>query len=135
MRLYVFVNYEYYPECTMYIYIYIYVCVYKRGPETVKLILATPIIEFETVKPRGVVPVERKVKVSSDIQLVRIGLTKSVDCKHGNRMDWFVPARASRQNYCTPIHHKKKNNYLNIITVYRKMSDKIFSSASQKETT
>ncbi len=88
-----------------------------------KLRLATPILEFGTVKPRGVIPVGRKVKVSSDIQLVRIGLTKSVDCKHGTRMDWFMPAPATclaAQEGRIIVHRftTKRRIIISIILVY-----------------
>jgi hypothetical protein len=58
----------------------------------VKLKLATPILEFLTAKPSNVVPVERTVRTSTNVQLVRTGLIKSVDCKHGTRMDQIAPA-------------------------------------------
>jgi hypothetical protein len=37
------------------------------------------------------------VKASANIQLVGIGLVRSVDCEHGARMDRFALARATCQ--------------------------------------
>jgi hypothetical protein len=49
-----------------------------------------------TAKPSGAIPMGITVKVSTSIQMVKIGLVKSVDCEHGNRMDPFVPVPAIR---------------------------------------
>jgi hypothetical protein len=62
--------------------------VYISDSETVKLMLATPILEFETAKQSGAVPVERTLKASANIQLVRIGLVNSVNCEHGP--EWIL---------------------------------------------
>jgi hypothetical protein len=70
-------------------------CVNKSDPETVKLKLAAPILDFGTIKPSGAVPLGRTVKASTNIQLVRIGLVNSVDCEHGYKMGWFVPPTAA----------------------------------------
>jgi hypothetical protein len=43
---------------------------------TQKLKLAAPVLEFGTAKSIGAVPVGRTVKVSANIQLVRIGVVK-----------------------------------------------------------
>jgi hypothetical protein len=67
---------------------------HKSDLGTIKLKLATPILEFGTSKQSGVDPVGRTVKVSTNIHLVEMGLVRSVDCEHGVRMDWFVPAPA-----------------------------------------
>jgi hypothetical protein len=61
--------------------------VYISDPETAKLRLATAILDFGTAKPSGAVPVGRTVKASTNIQLVSIGLAKSVDCEHGT--EWI----------------------------------------------
>ncbi len=52
-------------------------------------------MEFSSVKPSGVIPVGRTVKASTNIQLERIALVKSVNCEHGDRMDQFAPAPAT----------------------------------------
>jgi hypothetical protein len=60
------------------------VCI--NGPETVKLDLATLILEFGTAKRSSVITVGRTVKASTNIQLVRTGLVKSVDFEQGDRI-------------------------------------------------
>jgi hypothetical protein len=70
------------------------VCI--NGPETLKLDLATLILEFGTAKPSCVITVGRTVKASTNIQLVRTGLVKSVDYERGDRMNWFSPAPGTR---------------------------------------
>jgi hypothetical protein len=53
-----------------------------------------PVMEFGTAKPSSAVPARRTVKVSANIQLMRNGLIKPVDCEHGARMDQFTPELA-----------------------------------------
>ncbi len=65
--------------------------VYISDPETVKKKLDTPILEFVTAKPSNVVHMGRTEWASTNIQLVRIPLVKSVDCEHGSKMDRFWP--------------------------------------------
>jgi hypothetical protein len=69
--------------------------VHKSDSGTIKLKLATPILEFGTAKQSGVDPVGRTVKASTNIHLVEMGLVRSVDCEHGARIAWFVPAPAT----------------------------------------
>jgi hypothetical protein len=110
--------------------------VYVSDPETVKLKLATPILESGTAKPNNVVPMGRSVKVSTTIQLVRIGLVKSVDCEYGTRMDRFAFAPATRpaaqvgiivvHQYTTKKKLKYPHNISRYICVY--VSDFFFSA-------
>jgi hypothetical protein len=65
---------------------------YISNLDTVKLKLATSILEFGAAKPSSVVPMGITVKASANIHLAGIGLVGSVDCEHGARMDRFAPA-------------------------------------------
>jgi hypothetical protein len=48
-----------------------------------------------TAKPSGAILMGRTVKVSTSIQMVKIGLIKSVDCAHEDRLDRFAPVPAT----------------------------------------
>jgi hypothetical protein len=63
------------------------VCI--SDPATAKLKLATLILEFGTAKPSCVIPMGRTREgiYCTNIQLVRTGLVRTVDCEHGDRRD------------------------------------------------
>jgi hypothetical protein len=56
------------------------------------------------------------VKASINIEPVRIGLARSVNCEHGSRMDLFAPAPT--------IHLVGQAGYNVMLVMYKRMSGK-----------
>ncbi len=58
--------------------------------QKLKLKPAALILEFGTAKPSGEIPVGSTVKASTNTPAGEMGLEKSVDCDHENRIDQFL---------------------------------------------